>query len=70
MLEKPEFDCNNLGSFYDCGCAEGEDGEGGETQDKYKTPATARADAQDGGSDLHDHLVVEISKEASVSLLS
>lgn len=22
MLKKPMFDCNNIGDFYDCGCAE------------------------------------------------
>lgn len=63
MLDKPEFDCNNLGSFYDCGCAEDEEDKEG--QDGHS--ATTRADAQ-GVSDAHDHLVVEISKEELVSL--
>ncbi|KAJ5651490.1 FAD-linked sulfhydryl oxidase ERV2 [Penicillium longicatenatum] len=62
MLDKPEFDCNNLGSFYDCGCADGEESEAGsESQDAHSD--MTRSDAQAGGSD-HDHLVVEISKEA------
>ncbi|KAG2412533.1 FAD-linked sulfhydryl oxidase ERV2 [Aspergillus terreus] len=31
MLKKPEFDCNNIGDFYDCGCAhDEEDGEKGQ----------------------------------------
>lgn len=25
MLNKPIFDCNNLGDYYDCGCADDED---------------------------------------------
>ncbi|KAJ5645857.1 FAD-linked sulfhydryl oxidase ERV2 [Penicillium lividum] len=62
MLEKPEFDCNNLGAFYDCGCADGEDGENG-SESKDERSTTTRTDAQAGGSD-HDHLLVEISKEA------
>lgn len=24
MLQKPEFDCNKIGDFYDCGCADDE----------------------------------------------
>ncbi|KAJ5092028.1 hypothetical protein NUU61_006898 [Penicillium alfredii] len=27
MLDKPEFDCANLGDFYDCGCADKEEGD-------------------------------------------
>lgn len=66
MLDKPEFDCNNLGSFYDCGCADGEESEtGSDNKDPHST--TARTDAQTGSSE-HDHLVVEISKEAWVPL--
>lgn len=59
MLEKPEFDCTNLGSFYDCGCAEepgeGKEGEGAKAQDSGKSSV-----------DSKDHPAVEISKEASV----
>lgn len=62
MLDKPEFDCNNLGSFYDCGCADGEKSETGfESKDAHS--ATARTDVPAGSAE-HDHLVVEISKEA------
>ncbi|KAF9883988.1 hypothetical protein FE257_002429 [Aspergillus nanangensis] len=34
MLEKPEFDCNKIGDFYDCGCADDEttDGENEQLQ--------------------------------------
>jgi FAD-linked sulfhydryl oxidase len=63
MLDKPEFDCNNLGSFYDCGCA---DEESGEEKGKDGRSATRAGTPQD--DDRHDHLAVEISKEASVSL--
>lgn len=69
MLEKPEFDCNNLGEFYDCGCSgdEEEQGDGGESKNKDGHSAATRGDAPQSHSDLHDHLAVEISKEASVS---
>ncbi|KAJ5577968.1 FAD-linked sulfhydryl oxidase ERV2 [Penicillium hispanicum] len=70
MLDKPEFDCTNLGSFYDCGCAE-EPGEGEGERETAKSdaeghsPATrADADAPPADSEGHDHLAVEISKEA------
>lgn len=68
MLEKPEFDCNDLGSFYDCGCAEDENEEGGEGSSESKDghSAATRADAQGSGSGAHDHLAVEISKEELV----
>lgn len=62
MLEKPEFDCSKLGSYYDCGCAE-EPGEG-ETKKASEEHSTAtRTDAPEDGSDHSDHLAVEISKE-------
>jgi FAD-linked sulfhydryl oxidase len=68
MLDKPEFDCNNLGSFYDCGCAEDENGEGGEglSESKDGHSAATRVDAKGSGSDAYDHLAVEISKEQLV----
>lgn len=74
MLEKPEFDCNNLGEFYDCGCSDDEEGDGkGSSESKSKDghSATTRGDASHSESqtDAHDHLAVEISKEASVSFL-
>jgi hypothetical protein len=68
MLEKPEFDCTNLGAFYDCGCAEDDNAEkkGGE-DDKSKSAdghsAASRGDGKQDSADLHDHLAVEISKE-------
>lgn len=68
MLEKPEFDCNNLGEFYDCGCSDDEDeGESGEIKSKDEHSAATRGDASTSRSDVHDHLAVEISKEALVS---
>lgn len=54
MLDKPEFDCSNLGDFYDCGCSEDEDGKG-----KGRS-----ASQSDGESVDHDGPAVEISKEA------
>lgn len=74
MLEKPEFDCNNLGEFYDCGCSDDEKGESkgsSESKNKDGHSAATRGDASHSQSqpDGHDHLAVEISKEASVSLL-
>lgn len=65
MLDKPEFDCNDLGSFYDCGCADDE--ESGDDKNKDGRSAS-RADTPQNAVDLPDHLAVEISKEASVSL--
>lgn len=65
MLEKPEFDCTNLGAFYDCGCAEDESEEkkeGEDNESKEGHSATSRDGKQDS-VDLQDHLAVEISKE-------
>lgn len=72
MLDKPEFDCTNLGSFYDCGCAEEDaEGTGSEGAKKDGTSSAPGANAQGSGqsnANPHDHLAVEISKEASVLL--
>ncbi|CEJ90098.1 hypothetical protein VHEMI05904 [[Torrubiella] hemipterigena] len=39
-LEKPQFDCNNLGDFYDCGCGDDKkDGKGGDKAGKDKKAA-------------------------------
>lgn len=68
MLDKPEFDCNNLGEFYDCGCSDDEEqGSGGESTNKETHSTATRGDTPSSHNDLHDHLAVEISKEASVS---
>lgn len=68
MLEKPEFDCSKLGTFYDCGCAEDENEKGGEelSESKDGHSAATRADEQGSALDAHDNLAVEISKEALV----
>ncbi|KAK9856676.1 hypothetical protein MYU51_000503 [Penicillium brevicompactum] len=55
MLDKPEFDCANLGDFYDCGCS-GEEEEGG------KKGSASQSEGE--GAD-HDGPAVEISKEAT-----
>ncbi|KAJ6145510.1 FAD-linked sulfhydryl oxidase ERV2, partial [Penicillium chermesinum] len=60
MLDKPEFDCNDLGAFYDCGCAGDEDEAGAEDGTH---PATSRAAGKSDEPDPLDHLAVEISKE-------
>lgn len=58
MLDKPEFDCTNLGEFYDCGCSGDE--EGGEGKEGS---AASRSDAGKEGTGQHDGPAVEISKE-------
>ncbi|KAL1964498.1 hypothetical protein VTN77DRAFT_6924 [Rasamsonia byssochlamydoides] len=65
MLNKPIFDCNKLGDYYDCGCAEDED----ETQSSAKSGdegdktggVGGRKQADAGAKDTS--LAVEITKE-------
>ncbi|PMB73617.1 FAD-linked sulfhydryl oxidase ERV2 [Beauveria bassiana] len=38
-LEKPAFDCNAIGDFYDCGCAEDDDKKGKESKEEGDDPA-------------------------------
>ncbi|KAJ5817520.1 ERV/ALR sulphydryl oxidase [Penicillium robsamsonii] len=52
MLDKPDFDCANLGDFYDCGCGGDEEGAG-----------TSKSGAVKEGTGEHDGPAVEISKE-------
>ncbi|GLA06361.1 hypothetical protein AnigIFM60653_007293 [Aspergillus niger] len=59
MLEKPIFDCNNIGDFYDCGCAEDEEGEGAETLKDKKSQSAAR----DEVDSVEAISPVEISRE-------
>lgn len=59
MLEKPIFDCNNIGDFYDCGCAEDEEGEGAETLKDKKSQSAARDEADS----VEAISPVEISRE-------
>ncbi|GLA27669.1 hypothetical protein ACMYSQ_003157 [Aspergillus niger] len=59
MLEKPIFDCNNIGDFYDCGCAEDEEGEGAETLKDKKSQGAAR----DEVDSVEAISLVEISRE-------
>lgn len=62
MLDKPEFDCTNLGEFYDCGCSEDDKvGEGKEGS------ATSRSDSGKETTGQHDGPAVEISKEELVT---
>ncbi|KAF4123011.1 mitochondrial FAD-linked sulfhydryl oxidase [Geosmithia morbida] len=46
-LEKPVFDCNNLGDFYDCGCGE----EGSPEKSEHAAGAAAKAEELD--AELH-----------------
>ncbi|KAJ5355996.1 ERV/ALR sulphydryl oxidase [Penicillium concentricum] len=52
MLDKPEFDCANLGDFYDCGCGGDEEG-----------AAASKSNAAKEGTGEHDGPAVEISIE-------
>lgn len=63
MLEKPLFDCNKIGDFYDCGCAEDEEEEReGQSKSKGEDKAhSTGSETQSGGHE--DNLLVEISKE-------
>lgn len=59
MLDKPLFDCNDIGEFYDCGCedhetTEADEGEGG----SENQPKDQRTGDEDNTSPP-----VEISKE-------
>lgn len=57
-LEKEMFDCNNIGDFYDCGCAE-EGGEG-EGQGEGKEQGEGEAEEQgEGGEKGEDETEVE-----------
>ncbi|EKV10976.1 FAD dependent sulfhydryl oxidase Erv2, putative [Penicillium digitatum PHI26] len=58
MLDKPEFDCTNLGEFYDCGCG-GDEKEG----EPKEVSAASRPDTGKEGTGQHDGPAVEISKE-------
>ena len=60
-LEKEEFDCSNIGDFYDCGCAEDEADKktGGDTSAKTSEAGTERekkkAEGDDGRIDVEVH---------------
>lgn len=63
MLDKPDFDCANLGDFYDCGCKEDEEGGTG----KEGTSASRQDTTNERkGQGQHDGPAVEISKEEFV----
>ncbi|CAL5868398.1 uncharacterized protein PFLUO_LOCUS2623 [Penicillium psychrofluorescens] len=58
MLDKPEFDCTNLGDFYDCGCED--EGE----KKKEEEEGSAASQKESSGGQQHEGLAVEISREA------
>lgn len=62
MLGKPEFDCADLGEFYDCGCGGDE-----EASEGKEGSAASRSDTGKGSSEHHDGPAVEISKEELVT---
>lgn len=64
MLHKPMFDCNKIGDFYDCGCADEDDKTGGKKAGK-KNIDEASAKSTESGKDVNwDKMhAVEISKE-------
>ncbi|PYH40831.1 flavin-linked sulfhydryl oxidase ERV2 [Aspergillus saccharolyticus JOP 1030-1] len=64
MLEKPQFDCNNIGDFYDCGCAKDEEEVEEEGATGNKDLPDARRDADSDGTPFP----VEINREPFVLL--
>lgn len=59
MLDKPLFDCDNLGDFYDCGCGDDETLEADEGHPRRKSQWTDQRE-------VNTSPPVEISKEPSV----
>ncbi|KKK14574.1 hypothetical protein ARAM_006315 [Aspergillus rambellii] len=65
MLNKPLFDCNKLGDFYDCGCA---DDDAEESSDRGNDGPNAKSKATAHESTAEDEvkiLPIEISREPS-----
>jgi FAD-linked sulfhydryl oxidase len=57
MLEKPVFDCNDMGDFYDCGCKDDEkNGQSGQSKAEKTADAAVHESDDLTGS-------VEITKE-------
>lgn len=68
MLEKPLFDCNKIGDFYDCGCAEDDEEAAGASGEKHSETGAEKgqgesAHQQTGHDDKGGMPPVEISKE-------
>lgn len=61
MLEKPEFDCNNIGDFYDCGCTKDEEDEDEDLTTNKDLPSARREADSDDALPL-----VEINREPFV----
>lgn len=59
MLHKPQFDCNKIGDFYDCGCEGEPDGEteDSDLKDGNKSTGYVNKVAKD------ENFPVEIAKE-------
>jgi hypothetical protein len=62
MLGKPEFDCNNIGDFYDCGCAEDEKAGGHKDESQAESQGLPQKKDHEGDATTP----VEIHKEPSV----
>lgn len=60
MLEKPNFDCNKIGEFYDCGCANKDAPEADKEGEPSADPSTNQHEEAEGNTSP----AVEISKEA------
>lgn len=68
MLEKPLFDCNKIGDFYDCGCAVDDEEAAGASGEKHSETGAEKgqgesAHQQTGHDDKGGMPPVEISKE-------
>ncbi|KAL4869224.1 hypothetical protein BDV12DRAFT_196472 [Aspergillus spectabilis] len=63
MLKKPNFDCQKLGDFYDCGCADDEEDD---SADKSGSESEVKAVAREDSVDNEGISPVEISREPSV----
>jgi hypothetical protein len=59
MLGKPEFDCNNIGDFYDCGCAEDEKAGGHKDESQAESQGLPQKKDHEGDATTP----VEIHKE-------
>jgi FAD-linked sulfhydryl oxidase len=62
MLNKPTFDCNKLGDFYDCGCADDEE-EGNPTENSGKGDKVVEGKKQVDAGATDASPTVEITKE-------
>jgi FAD-linked sulfhydryl oxidase len=62
---KPDFDCTNIGDFYDCGCSDDEDGKPADPKEKGEMSDVSKTKLVQDGRDLNlDHFKpVQIAKD-------